>query len=284
MSMARENSQPWGVRMARWRLAAQVAFSALWLGPFLPQLHMFCGVAFHCHSCPLALLACPIGVLAQFSALHVFPFVAVGTLLIAGALVGSFVCGWACPFGLLQDLLAKVPVRKFSLPARLGWTRYAVLVALVLAIPYAFGEDHPFFFCRACPAGALEASLPNVGRQALAGVTITRPGPIKLAVLVAVLCGAVVVWRPWCRLLCPLGALYALCNRFSLFFLRFHPERCGGCVECRSLCRGGGRPQDRLDSLACLRCLECRNCRSISVEAAWTRHAAGDGTAQPAGG
>lgn len=282
--MAGKNSQPWGVRMARWRLASQVAFSAIWLGPFLPRWHAFCGVAFHCHSCPLALLACPVGILAQFSALHVFPFVAVGTLLVAGALAGSFVCGWACPFGLLQDLLARVPLPKLHLPAWTGWLRYAVLLGLVLAVPYALGEDHPFFFCRVCPAGALDASVPHVTRQALAGQTITWPGPLKVAILVAVLVGALLVWRPWCRLLCPLGALYALCNRFSLFFLRFYPERCGGCAQCRSLCRAGGQPQDRLDSLACLRCLECRNCRSITVETAWGGPARGGAGSEASAG
>ncbi len=282
--MAGKNSQPWGVRIARWRLAVQVAFLTVWLGPFLPRWHAVCGVAFHCHSCPLALLACPVGILAQFSALHVLPFAAVGTLLAAGALVGSFVCGWACPFGLLQDVLARVPLPKFHLPGWTGGMRYAVLVGLVLVVPYALGADHPLFFCRVCPAGALEASVPNVAGQALAGQTLTWPGPLKLAVLFVVLAAALVVWRPWCRLLCPLGALYALCNRFSFFFLRFHPDRCGGCAECRSLCRGGGQPADRVDSLVCLRCLECRNCRSITVETAWRRSSAGDvASSEPAG-
>ncbi len=259
-----------------------MAFLGMWLGPFLPRLHTFCGLAFHCHSCPLALLACPVGVLAQFSALHVFPFLAMGTLLAAGAVVGSFVCGWACPFGLLQDLLAKMPFPKLRVPARLGWMRFAVLAGLVVAVPYAFGEEHPLFFCRVCPAGAAEAALPNVARQALAGETIAWPGPLKLTILVVVLAGAMFAWRPWCRVLCPLGAVYALCNRFSLFFLRFHPERCAGCTECGSVCRGGGRPQVRVDSLVCLRCLECQHCRCISVAAAWQRPAAAEAGPQAA--
>lgn len=172
---------------------------------------------------------------------------------------------------------AHVPANAWSrVPAWTGWLRYGVLAALVLALLYALGEKHPLFFCRVCPAGALEASAPNMTWQWLAGQTILWPGPLKVAVLAAVLAGARVVWRPWCRLLCPLGALYALCNRFSFVFLRLPPERCAGCTECRSLCRGGGPPPDRVDSLLCPRCLECRHCHSITVETAWPGPMGGD--------
>ncbi len=274
MSMTKDKSRPRRSRLAWWRFGIQTGFLVAWLGPFLPRLHSFCGVAFHCHSCPLALFACPIGVLAQFSAIQVFPFVAVGVLLAVGAVAGSFVCGWACPFGFLQDVLAKVPTPKLRLPAWLTMTRYLVLAGLVLAIPFLFGEEHPGFFCKLCPAGALEASAPNVVRQAVAGNEIPWPSPAKVAILGAVLSAAVFVWRPWCTLLCPLGAIYALCNRFSFFFLRFHPQRCAGCAECRSLCRGGDRPLDRVDTLRCVRCLECKQCRSVTVETSWRREPA----------
>ncbi|MFZ5831872.1 MAG: 4Fe-4S binding protein, partial [Planctomycetota bacterium] len=110
---------PWIVRQ---RTMLQAAFALLWLSPFL-RIHSVCGPVFHCYSCPLAAFSCPIGALANFSALHVFPFIAVGTLLLVGALFGSLVCGYACPFGLFQDLLGKIPTPKFRLPAWTGYTR-----------------------------------------------------------------------------------------------------------------------------------------------------------------
>ena len=62
----------------------QAGFLLAWLDPFLLRLHGICSPVFHCHSCPWATFACPIGILAQYGALHVFPFLAVGTLLIVG--------------------------------------------------------------------------------------------------------------------------------------------------------------------------------------------------------
>lgn len=242
-----------------------------WLDPLMIRMHTVCSPVFHCYSCPLATFACPIGVLANFSALHMFPYLAVGTLLAVGALFGSFVCGWACPFGFLQDLIARIPTRKFTLPAWMGGFRYAVLAVFVLVIPYLWGEAHPLFFCRLCPTGAIEAALPNMVRLAVADEPIVWLTAAKTIILVVILFAMLFTWRPWCTLFCPLGAIYGLLNRFSAVFLRFHPNRCGDCETCRSLCVDGGPPERRVDGLRCVRCLECTRCQAVTVETILTR-------------
>jgi polyferredoxin len=264
-------STPFLTRLARRRWWIQTGFLLVWLDPLLLRLHTVCAPVFHCYSCPLATFACPIGVLANFSAIHLVPLVVLGTLAVAGAVLGSFVCGWACPFGFLQDLVARIPTRKFALPAWLGYGRYGVLGVFVLAIPYLFGEQHPLFFCRLCPAGAVEAALPNTARLALAGEAIVWPTAAKVVILVLISLAMLFTWRPWCTVFCPLGGIYALCNRVSFLFLRFHQDRCQECDLCRSLCRGGGRPERRIDSLRCVRCLECANCRAVTVGTVFAR-------------
>jgi ferredoxin-type protein NapH len=253
-------------KIARWRWWIQAGFLLAWLDPLMMRMHTVCGPVFHCYSCPLATFACPIGVLANFSALHVFPFAALGTLLLVGAVFGSFVCGWACPFGFLQDLIDRVPTRKFTLPSWLGGIRYVVLVGLVMAVPYLWGEAHPLFICRLCPAGALEATVPNVIHTAISGPAIVWPTATKLAILILFVVAMLFTWRPWCTVLCPLGAIYALLNRSSILLLRFRQDRCLDCKLCRSLCHGGGKPERRVDSMQCVRCLECTNCRAVNVE------------------
>ena len=220
---------------------------------------------FHCYSCPLATFACPIGVLAQYGALHALPLLAVGTLLVAGAMFGSLVCGWACPFGLLQDLLGRIPLPKFRLPGDLGWTRYAVLVGLVLVLPYLYGNGHWFFICRLCPAGALEAAVPYSVGQSLATHAVVWPTAVKAAILVVFVAASLLVWRPWCTLFCPLGAVFSACNYVSLLFLRFQPARCNDCDLCRDLCKYRGRAERRGSDLRCIRCLECARCQALSV-------------------
>ena len=192
-------------RLARWRAWVQAAFLLTWLEPFGARLHWICSPVFHCYSCPWATFACPIGVLAQFSTLHVIPYLAFGTLLAVGVVFGTFVCGWACPFGFLQDLAARVPTPKLKLPSWMGFSRYAVLVGLVLAVPYFFGEKHPLFFCSVCPAGALEGAVPNVAAQISSGAeTISWPSTAKIVILAVFVVVIFFTWRPWCTLFCPL--------------------------------------------------------------------------------
>ena len=266
VSMAKNKRRPFTARLARWRIGIQASFLLLWLDPFLLRLHNVCSPVFHCYSCPLALFACPIGVLANFSALHLMPLLAIGTLLIFGGLFGSFICGWSCPFGFLQDLLARIPTPKFQAPAWLGHVRYAVLVGLVLAVPFFFGETHPLFFCRVCPAGAVEAALPYTVQTAIYSDQTMWPSAAKSVILVAFLVAALFMWRPWCTLFCPLGAIFGLCNRVSAIFLRFHSDRCNHCDVCRRLCHYGGRSESRAGELECVRCLDCTQCQAITVE------------------
>jgi ferredoxin-type protein NapH len=281
--MAKADSGSLSARLARWRWLVQTPFLLVWASPWL-RIHSVCAPVFHCYACPWATFGCPVGVVANFSALHVFPFVAVGTLVVAGVLFGSFVCAWACPFGFLQDLIARVPTPKFTLPAWTGYTRYVILIALVVWIPFFYGlekdplwflfgrgegeEHNRLFFCSLCPAGALEAAvLPNVvemagGKEAK---DLVWPNAVKTAILVLLLLAMFFVHRPWCRLFCPLGAVYGLCNYVSVFFLRFQPADCNDCDLCRRICRYRGRSERRAANQRCIRCLECSQCRAITV-------------------
>jgi len=80
-----------------WRMWIQAAFLMVWLDPSGLRMHTMCSPVFHCYACPLATFGCPIGIIAQFGALHVFPFIAVGLLIAVGALFGTLICGWVCP-------------------------------------------------------------------------------------------------------------------------------------------------------------------------------------------
>jgi polyferredoxin len=247
-------------KLLGWRIWIQSAFLLVWLDPLGLRYHTMCSPVFHCYACPLSTFACPIGVIAQFSVLHIFPFIAVGLLIDVGALVGSLICGWVCPFGFLQDLFAKLPTPKFDPPKFTGYFRYIMLIGTVLAIPYFFGEGHPLFVCRICPAGALEAAVPNMVGQAATGQEIAWPNAIKLSILVLFLIAVFFIRRPWCRILCPLGAIFSLFNLFSAFFLRFNAEKCTDCKRCHKLCEYGIEPEKSPNDLRCIRCLECTSC------------------------
>lgn len=275
VAMARRTPGSRLARFARWRGWIQVAFLLVWLNPWMVRLHTVCSPVFHCYSCPLATFACPIGVMVNFVALGMVPWIALGTILAAGALAGSLICGWACPMGFLQDLLGRIPTPKFALPAWLGYSRYVVLLLFVLAIPYAWGEHSPLFFCKLCPAGAVEAALPHMLGGLVTGQGLIWPSTTKLVVLGLFLGAALFTWRPWCTLLCPLGAIYGLCNHGSLFFVRFREEACNDCDRCRGHCRYRGAGQRRAAESRCVRCLECMDCRALGIGSALQRNTPG---------
>lgn len=263
-----EASVRWIAKRRAW---VQAAFLVIWLDPLLLRAHSVCGPVFHCYSCPLALFACPIGVIANFSALHLVPFAAIGTLVVIGATVGTAVCGWACPFGFLQDLAARIPTPRVRIPAWAGYARYLVLAAFVVLVPYLWGEAHQLFFCRLCPAGALEGALPNTIQMAREGKGILLPSTVKLTVLGTVLLAMLFTVRPWCRVFCPLGAIFAIFNRASVAVLRFKSASCKECGNCAKMCRYDVLPTSNVNNGRCIRCLECSRCSALSVGTVFTR-------------
>ncbi len=166
-------------KLPRARRPIQLAFLVVWLAPLSKSLGKIPGCVFHCYACPLASFACPIGVVANYAQWHAVPFMAIGVLLLTAAAAGSLVCGWACPFGLVQDILAKLRTPKFRLPNWTSHGRYVVLVVAVLLVPYFVGEDSPLFICRICPAGALESRLPRFLMDPLSRGTVAATDDIE---------------------------------------------------------------------------------------------------------
>ena len=156
----------------------QAGFLLVWLGPLGLRMHNVCGPVFHCYACPLASFACPIGVMAQFSALHVIPFLAIGTVLTVGALFGSLICGWVCPFGLLQTWGPRFPSRSCGFP------RGRVL-PLRCSDRYCFavpGSSEKVIRClsagSALPCGS-EKAMPDVISQAVTARKSSGPTPSR---------------------------------------------------------------------------------------------------------
>jgi ferredoxin-type protein NapH len=255
----------------------QTAFLLVWLAPLGRWLHTVPSCVFHCYSCPLSSFACPIGLMANYAAIipavPTIPFLLIGVLVVVGGLAGALVCGWACPFGFVQDLLGKIRKKKIPLPSGLGHFRYVVLVGLVLLLPWVLGsrgilyDEQTISICRLCPAGALEAGLPHSLTSLLSG-NGWMMSSFKTALLTTFLISAVVIYRPWCRLFCPLGGLLALFNPFSLFHLRYNAKNCSECSLCRSRCPVGVKLDLKANAVNCIRCLDCTACGAIEPRVA----------------
>ncbi len=239
------------------------AHGSIYKGP----LKQFCLPGLNCYSCPGALGACPIGSLQAVLGAreYRFAFYAVGVLLFFGALLGRLVCGWLCPFGLVQDLLYKIPfVRKLKkLPGDrwLKQLKYVVLGGFVILLPLTVldivGQGQPWFCKAICPSGTLFAGIPLVGSNAALRGGLGWLFGWKIAVLAALLLLSIVVYRPFCRYLCPLGAVYGVLNPVALTRLCVDESRCTSCGACRKACPMDIPVYQTPNSPDCIRCGKC---------------------------
>lgn len=255
-----------------------------------PKLHHFflgvidkgetksvCVPGLNCYSCPAAVGACPIGSLqATLSGGYkkpAFPFYVLGLLLLFGLLLGRWICGWLCPFGWVQDLIYKIPFPKklhtFRGERYLRMLKYAVLLVLVIGLPLysaVKGVLVPWFCKLVCPSGTLFGAIPlllaNESLRSQIGFSFWW----KVGVLAVLLSLSVFLSRPFCRYLCPLGAIYGLMNRVSLTHLDYEADKCVSCGKCEPVCPMGIDPKQPFNSMECIRCGRCaRACPTESL-------------------
>ena len=223
-----------------------------------------CTPGLNCYSCPGASGACPLGALqnAVTTTEHRTPYYVLGILILWGILFGRFICGFLCPFGLIQDLLHKIKtpkIKKNRLTRILSYFKYVILVLFVVIFPlaYMFQDLQLPAFCKyICPAGTLGgaiALLINPANEEMLGML----GPLftwKFLVLVLVIVGSVFIYRFFCRFFCPLGALYGLFNKFAMFGIKLEKPKCVDCGKCISKCKMDIR---EVGDHECINCGEC---------------------------
>ncbi len=227
-----------------------------------------CVPGLNCYSCPAAQLSCPIGSLQAVLGGRgsYFSFYVTGLILLFGILLGRLICGFLCPFGFIQDLLYKVPLKKKAIPQKadrlLRFGKYVTLIMVVLfpillTDPYGIGT--PYFCKWICPAGTLEGGIPlaiaNPAIRASLGLLFNW----KVAVLVLILLTSMVIYRPFCKYLCPLGAIYGLLNRFSFYQMHVDTHMCISCGKCEKSCPMQVKIRQAPNSPECIRCGVCKS-------------------------
>ncbi len=223
----------------------------------------FCAPGLNCYSCPAATMSCPVGALQTIGGTSGYgiSFYVSGFILLLGVLMGRFVCGFLCPFGLFQELIHKLPVPKKKLFPPLIYGKYIVLVVFVLLVPLwgaSFGSTGLPAFCQyICPAGTLEGTVPLLLTHPEFRQAVGLLFAWKFLLLIIVVIGCMVVYRFFCKAICPLGAMYGLLNSISLYGLRFAENRCTSCGTCREICPMDINPAAKPSSAECIMCGKC---------------------------
>lgn len=226
-----------------------------------------CVPGLNCYSCPGAWGACPLGSLQSALAGRTvtFPFYVIGFLITFGALCGRIVCGWLCPFGLIQDLFFKIPpkkkIRRLPGETYLRKLRYVILVVMCIALPLFAKNDvgigSPWFCKWICPSGTMIGGLPLISLNADLRSALGFLFTWKVALLAVILVGSVLMYRPFCRYICPLGAIYGLMNPVSLVQMRVSKKRCVSCGACQRACGLDIAVYKEPNSTDCIRCGKC---------------------------
>ncbi len=239
------------------------------------KLKNLCVPGLNCYSCPGALGACPIGAMQAVigSWNFKFAFYVAGFLIFIGALMGRIVCGWLCPFGLIQDLLHKIPfpkkIQTFRGDKLLRKLKYLILVVFIILLPMflvdILGQGAPYFCKLICPAGTLEGGLPLVLLNKSMRGALGWLYAWKNFLLIVTILLSMAIYRPFCKYICPLGAIYSVFNPISIFRYRLDKEKCVHCGACAKACQMQVDPVENANHLECIRCGACK--KSCPVKA-----------------
>ncbi len=193
---------------------------------------------------------CPIGAIQNIAvaltdASYAIPLVVVLFFfvpLVLSLFVGRAFCGGVCPLGGMQDLVLVRPVEvPYRLDKALGWLKY---IYLALAIWFAVqpASEREFIICRFDPfVGFFRFAGP-------ADMLLIGGGFLVLGLFVG---------RPYCRYLCPYGALLAVLSRVAWRGVTITPDKELDCGLCAQACPLGAIEQMRAIRSSCLFCARC---------------------------
>jgi polyferredoxin len=169
------------------------------------------------------------------------------------AVVGSkLICGWACPFGALQELIYHLPIlkklKRRKVPFVISNTIRALLFGTMLLVLFGIvgGREGFVIYHYVNPFNLFNFDIETIS----VGATI--------AVSLVVSFG---FYRPFCQFICPFGLLSWLLERVSIFRVKIDRNLCIECGECAKACPLDAA-KDRVakkrfaaDCFSCARCL-----------------------------
>ncbi len=172
---------------------------------------------------------CPIGAiqnvtLALFDSRYAIPWTAAAVFalpLLFTLFFGRTFCAAVCPLGAMQELVAVRPINVPRwLDQALGLMAYIYLGA---GVTFA-ATGTAFVICRYDPFVGLFRRSASINMLVLGGCFLV---------------GGIFVGRPYCRYLCPYGAILGLLSKASKWHAKIPPDDCIQCRLCEDACPYG---------------------------------------------
>lgn len=260
------------------RHLTQICATILYNGNFfglgkIVRANKVCVPGLNCAYCPGAIAGCPLGTLQNLftTGLTRIPFYMLASILLIALLLGRIICGWLCPFGLLEDLLYKIPTPKISknkYTGYLSYLKYFIFAVAVVIVPlyfyYTKNRAFPAFCEELCPNGLLNGLL-MIFTGTGSGFGYALVSDVKLVIAIAILLGSVFIFRLFCRFICPLGAFYSVFNKLSVFAMRIDEDKCIGCNACKRACLMDCKTVGDGECIACGKCAKACPVKAIKL-------------------
>lgn len=160
--------------------------------------------------------------------------------IILALVLGRFLCGYLCPIGTIQELAYSIPVKKFKLDKH----KKALMIFRLLLMFLIIIAGLMFSF----------SVLGLLGPDSFYKLAFAT---IPFGIFVAFLVVSIFIYRPFCRLACPYGALLSLSSAKAVFKLRRN-DKCINCRKCEKACPTGeaGRDDMKMECYICYRCVD----------------------------
>ena len=137
------------------------------------------------------------------------------------------------------------------------WAKYVILVLFVILLPLLVvdftGQGDPWFCKYICPSGTLAAGIPLVLLNENLKLAVGNLFFWKVAILIVLIILALWVYRPFCKYLCPLGAIYSFFNPVALYRYQIDESACTKCGKCKKACKMDIKVWEKPNSLECIR-------------------------------
>ncbi len=156
---------------------------------------------------------------------------------------GRIFCGYACPIGAWQQLLVGIgsKLTKFKMPQKLDKVlKYFKYIFAIIIVGITVSTRYPFFQ-KIDPFSYLFA------------FNFTLYGIISIAIVSG---ASLLISRPFCRYICPYGAVLAISSKFSIYKIKAK-DGCKSCKLCDRVCETDAITKGMVDQSECIRCKKC---------------------------
>ncbi len=240
-------------------LAVSVALIILLISGILKIAHAYCPYATVCFGCLN---------LGQSLGSWIFPAAIIGGLflLVHSLFFGRQFCGYACPFGTIQELVyglnpnsgkrGSKNIITLKLHNKIKWLKYLILLATgLLAL-----QGLNYIYMQFCPV----LSLAHIQNIRIAGM-------ITLAVILA---SGFFIERFWCNYLCPYAALLNIGQGLGKILhlpkkkIWWSKDCCIDCMICDDYCpmRIQVQKSEKVNDFNCIYCHRCELCCPVLIK------------------